>query len=129
MAACSMTVDALLTGMPVPFRDGEHSAIAKRPVSGAVRIGWLGLEGDGVADSVHHGGWDKAIHLYPQYHYVWRRDREPGPPPLRTRGAFRGNNPSLGRAEGDIYLGDRFSPSLAVGDGETRCRAGVRTAR
>src|SRR3546814_11101611 len=78
MAACSMTVDALLTGMPVPFRDGEHSAIAKRPVSGAVRIGWLGLEGDGVADSVHHGGWDKAIHLYPQDHSGWSGERKPG---------------------------------------------------
>src|SRR3546814_7789374 len=91
MAACSMTVDALLTGMPVPFRDGEHSAIAKRPVSGAVRIGWLGLEGDGVADSVHHGGWDKAIHLYPQDHYGWWRERKPGHPLLEKPGAFGEN--------------------------------------
>ena len=31
MTLCSMTVDALLTGMPVPFRDGDYSAIAKTP--------------------------------------------------------------------------------------------------
>lgn len=114
MTACSMTVDALLTGMPVPFRDGEHSAIAKRPVSGAVRIGWLGLEGDGVADSVHHGGWDKAIHLYPQDHYGWWRERKPGHPLLEKPGAFGENIASRGMTEEDICLGDRFALGGAV---------------
>ena len=60
-----MTVDALLVGTPMPFRGDDHSAIAKQPVSGPVRIGWDGFAGDAVADRVHHGGWDKAIHLYP----------------------------------------------------------------
>ena len=41
-----MTVDALLVGTPMPFRDDDHSAIAKRPVDGPVRITWNGLAGD-----------------------------------------------------------------------------------
>ncbi|UXC91574.1 MOSC domain-containing protein [Sphingobium sp. RSMS] len=114
MTLCSMTVDALLTGMPAPFRDGDYSAIAKKPVTGAVRIGWLGLEGDGVADKVHHGGWDKAIHLYPQDHYGWWRERKPGHPLLEGPGAFGENIASRGMTEEDICLGDRFALGSAV---------------
>ena len=114
MTASSMTVDALLTGMPVPFRDGDYSAIAKQPVSGAVRIGWLGLAGDSVADPVHHGGWDKAIHLYPQDHYGWWRERKPGHPLLEKPGAFGENIASHGMTEEEVCLGDRFSLGSAV---------------
>jgi len=109
-----MTVDALLTGMPVPFRDGDYSAIAKQPVSGAVRIGWLGLAGDSVADPVHHGGWDKAIHLYPQDHYGWWRERKPDHPLLEKPGAFGENIASRGMTEEEVCLGDRFSLGSAV---------------
>jgi len=114
MTASSMTVDALLTGIPVPFRDGDYSAIAKQPVSGAVRIGWLGLAGDSVADPVHHGGWDKAIHLYPQDHYGWWRERKPGHPLLEKPGAFGENIASRGMTEEEVCLGDRFSLGSAV---------------
>jgi MOSC domain-containing protein YiiM len=114
MTASSMTVDALLTGMPVPFRDGDYSAIAKQPVSGAVRIGWLGLAGDSVADPVHHGGWDKAIHLYPQDHYGWWRERKPDHPLLEKPGAFGENIASRGMTEEEVCLGDRFSLGSAV---------------
>ena len=114
MTASSMTVDALLTGMPVPFRDSDYSAIATQPVSGAVRIGWLGLAGDSVADPVHHGGWDKAIHLYPQDHYGWWRERKPGHPLLEKPGAFGENIASRGMTEEEVCLGDRFSLGSAV---------------
>ncbi|PJG46913.1 MOSC domain-containing protein [Sphingobium sp. LB126] len=114
MTMISMTVDALLTGTPVPFRDGDYSAIAKKPVEGPVRIGWLGLAGDAVADSLHHGGWDKAIHLYPQDHYAWWRERKPGHPLLDAPGAFGENIASRGMTEEEICLGDRFSLGSAV---------------
>ena len=114
MTASFMTVDALLTGIPVPFRDSDYSAIAKQPVSGAVRIGWLGLAGDSVADPVHHGGWDKAIHLYPQDHYGWWRERKPGHPLLEKPGAFGENIASRGMTEEEVCLGDRFSLGSAV---------------
>lgn len=109
-----MTVHALLTGMPAPFRDGEYSAIAKTPVDGPVRIGWLGFEGDGVADPIHHGGWDKAIHLYSQDHYPFWKDRKPGHVLLERAGAFGENIASSGMTERDICVGDRFTLGSAI---------------
>ena len=109
-----LIIDALLAGTPVPFRGHDYSAIAKRPVAGPVRVGWLGLDGDSVADPVHHGGWDKAIHLYPHDHYEWWRERKPGHPLLSTPGAFGENIASRGMTEEEICLGDRFSMGTAI---------------
>lgn len=109
-----MIIEALLTGTPRPFRDADYSAISKAPVTGPVRVSWHGLEGDAVADPVHHGGWDKAIHLYPQDHYDWWRDRKPDQPLLAASGAFGENIASRGMTEEDICLGDRFSFGSAV---------------
>lgn len=109
-----MTVHALLRGTPVPFRDAEYSAIAKTPVAGPVRIGWLGLEGDAVADPIHHGGWDKAIHLYPQDHYPFWKERKPGHVLLDRAGAFGENIASSGLTESEICVGDRFTLGSAI---------------
>lgn len=110
----SMSIQSILTGISVPFRDGEMSAIAKRPVTGPVRVGALGLEGDMQADRVHHGGADKAIHLYCQDHYDWWRERKPGHPLLDAPGAFGENIASLGMTEGELCLGDRFTLGTAL---------------
>lgn len=109
-----MTIDALLVGTPVPFRDGDYSAIAKTPVTGPVQITWDGFVGNQVADPIHHGGWDKAIHLYPQDHYDWWRDRKPGQPLLDAPGAFGENIASRGMTEDQICLGDRFTLGSAI---------------
>ncbi|WIW87039.1 MOSC domain-containing protein [Sphingobium sp. V4] len=109
-----MIVEALLIGRPVPFRGEDYSAIAKRPVDGPVRIGWDGLEGNAVADRIHHGGWDKAIHLYPQDHYDWWRQARPDHPLLDAPGAFGENIASRGMTEEDLCLGDRFSLGSAI---------------
>lgn len=109
-----MTIRALLTGSPRPFRGDDHSAIAKQPVEGPVQVTWDGLAGDSVADRIHHGGWDKAIHLYPQDHYDWWRSMKPEHPLLSAPGAFGENIASYGMTERDICLGDRFSFGTAV---------------
>lgn len=109
-----MHVQALLTGTPIPFRDDAYSAIAKQPVSGRVHIGWMGLEGDKVADRIHHGGLDKAIHLYCQDHYDWWRARKPGEALLDAPGAFGENIASVGLTEAELCLGDRFTLGTAV---------------
>ncbi|WP_420144508.1 MOSC domain-containing protein [Sphingobium sp.] len=114
MTAISMTIDALLVGQPLPFRGDDYSAIAKRPVAGPVRVGWDGFENDMVADRVHHGGWDKAIHLYPQDHYDWWRERKGDHPLFDAPGAFGENIASRGLTEEGICLGDRFSLGSAV---------------
>ncbi|HEX7741022.1 MAG TPA: MOSC domain-containing protein [Sphingobium sp.] len=109
-----MTIEALLAGKPLPFRDADYSAIAKQPLAGSVRIGWQGLDGDAVGDRVHHGGWDKAIHLYPIDHYDWWRERKPDHPLLAASGAFGENIASRGMTEEEICLGDRFSLGSAI---------------
>ena len=109
-----MTIAALLTGKPVPFRGDDYSAIAKRPVDGPVRIGWLGLEGDKVADPIHHGGWDKAIHAYAQDNYPFWREAKPGHALLDQPGAFGENIAAEGLTEADICIGDRFTLGTAI---------------
>ncbi len=114
MTEIAMTAVTLLTGKPEPFRDKDYSAIAKRPVQGPVRIGWLGLEGDAVADPVHHGGHDKAIHLYAQDHYAWWRTHMPGHRLLDAPGAFGENIASIGLVESDLCIGDRLTLGSAI---------------
>ncbi|WP_125131620.1 MOSC domain-containing protein [Microbacterium sp. 10M-3C3] len=42
------------------------TAIDKRPVAGAVRVGVYGLRGDVQASRKHHGGREKAVYAYAQ---------------------------------------------------------------
>jgi MOSC domain-containing protein YiiM len=124
MAILDLPVEALLTGSPQPIAPGVMSAMARRPVEGPVRIGWLGLEGDSVADPIHHGGHDKAIHLYPLDHYGWWRDHLGGHPLLDEIGAFGENIAVHGATDGDFCLGDRFllgSAILEVSHGRSPC--------
>lgn len=114
MTTPHMMIDALLTGTPMPFRGEDHSAIAKRPVDGPVQVGWQGFVGDAVADRIHHGGLDKAIHLYPQDHYGWWRDAKPGHALLDASGAFGENIASRGLTEETMFLGDRYTLGTAI---------------
>jgi MOSC domain-containing protein YiiM len=50
--------DLLIGGRP------GRSAIDKRPASGPVEVGPLGLDGDTVADKVSHGGPEQAVYAY-----------------------------------------------------------------
>jgi MOSC domain-containing protein YiiM len=52
------------------------SAIDKRPVTGRLRVGPLGIEGDEQADLSIHGGRSKAVYAYPAEHLpFWRTVR------------------------------------------------------
>lgn len=124
MADTVLQVEELLAGTPAPFRDGERSAIAKQPVKGRVRIGFLGLAGDVQADPVHHGGPDKAVHLYLQDHYPFWRDFTGGHELLNAPGAFGENVAAAGLTEAEICLGDQFrlgTVLLEVSHGRQPC--------
>ncbi|RJT25508.1 MOSC domain-containing protein [Chakrabartia godavariana] len=102
-----VSVRALLSGRVRPLSRGENSAISKAPHSGRVRITRLGIVGDAQADTVHHGGPDKALHHYPFDHYArWRQ--ESGHVDLNAVGTFGENISTLGLAEDDVCIGDRF---------------------
>lgn len=49
--------------LDVPGRPGR-TAIDKRPVPGRVAVRALGLEGDHVCDTTHHGGVHQAVYAY-----------------------------------------------------------------
>ncbi len=103
------TLDKLLIGTPQPFRaDGELSAIEKRSISEPVHLGFMGLEGNKVADPLHHGGRDKALHLYPVEHYSFWREKYPDVDVLSRFGAFGENLSCSGLTEDNLCLGDIF---------------------
>ncbi len=82
------------------------SAFDKRPVDGAVALGSLGMEGDQVADPVHHGGVDKAILCYAVTHYAhWKTEH----PDLAMRPGGMGENLTIeGQDETTVCVGDRY---------------------
>ncbi len=51
----------------------EKTGIFKLPAEGAVKIGKLGLEGDVIVSTKHHGGPDQAIYIYGDADYAWWR--------------------------------------------------------
>jgi MOSC domain-containing protein YiiM len=60
--------------LPEEVRFGKQTvrtAICKRPVSGPVRVGKMGLEGDGQANLAVHGGSHKAVYAYSHEDYAW----------------------------------------------------------
>lgn len=125
MSQFSTPVLAVMTGHAVRFRDAdEHSAIAKQPVTGPVRVGFLGLEGDEQADRKHHGGPDKAIHHYAFDHYpAWAADLGDHPL-LAAPGGFGENIATRGLTESEVLLGDRFrlgSALIEVSHGRQPC--------
>jgi len=60
----SVNVGRLVTGAWVP--GPGRTAIDKRPVDGPVRVHRLGLEGDEIGDTRHHGGIHQAVHAFAQ---------------------------------------------------------------
>src|SRR5688572_22788845 len=51
-----------------------RTAFWKTNVSGSVRVGEMGLEGDEQADREDHGGLDKAVLAYSAGHYAYWRE-------------------------------------------------------
>lgn len=82
------------------------TAFFKRPVAGAVRVGQLGLAGDGQADLVNHGGIDKAVLAYSAEHYpLWRQHLSL---PDMPHGGFGENLTLAGLDELGVCIGDTW---------------------
>ncbi len=119
-----MILQAIHTGRAVPFtRPGSLSAIAKSPVSHAVRLHAEGIEGDEQGDRRVHGGPDKAIHHYPFDHYAFWRAGHPHAL-LQSSGAFGENFSGCGWTEDTIHLADVIrvgAATLQVSQGRQPC--------
>lgn len=98
----------------VPLQiDGRSvlSAIGKRPVSGPVEVGALGLAGDEQADLAVHGGLDKAIYAYSTSHYpFWQTVRAQAQVAAVGEallfGAMGENLTIEGLLESELWIGD-----------------------
>lgn len=86
--------------------DGVPSGFVKRPVSGPVPVGTLGLQGDRQADLRVHGGLEKAVYAYAAARYgEWLADF-PHHAARLVPGAFGENLTIAGMVEADIRAGD-----------------------
>jgi MOSC domain-containing protein YiiM len=115
------------------FHDGRliRTAIFKAPVSGAVRIRALNVEGDEQADLTVHGGPSKAIYIYPAEHYdFWRKELPDSDFPF---GSFGENLTTEGLLEKQVNIGDRLclgSVELVVTEPRLPCyKLGVKFNR
>lgn len=87
------------------------SGFVKKPVSIPLELGRTGLNGDGQADLVHHGGQDKAVCVYPaEHHPYWstRVGRPIGP------ADFGENFTVQGLIEPEVCIGDVFEVGSAL---------------
>ncbi|WP_236634845.1 MOSC domain-containing protein [Alteribacter lacisalsi] len=88
-----------------------ESAIVKKPVEDTVYLSRETLEGDEVADTVHHGGPDKAVCVYAKEHFPYWKEKtgknfEPG--------SFGENITVTGLLEDNVCIGDTFEWGEAV---------------
>lgn len=105
-----MKVIAVSVGLPriVQTADEEFvtTAIFKEPVKGRVKVNELNLEGDAQADLRVHGGWSKAVYVYPEEHYeFWKREL---PDAQLAYANFGENLTTQGLLETDTFIGDRL---------------------
>jgi MOSC domain-containing protein YiiM len=83
-----------------------NTGIFKQPVADRVHLRTLNLDGDRQADLSVHGGPNKAVYGYPSEHYSFWRGELPGID--LPWGMFGENFTSVGLAEDELHIGDRF---------------------
>ncbi len=110
IAVSSIQVGKVRTEGDPDARDVLHrrwtTGFYKMPVAGPVRVGPLGIEGDAVADTVNHGGADKAILCYAASHYEsWNAEH---PELAMGPGALAENLTISGARETDVCIGDTY---------------------
>lgn len=91
-----------------------RTGMNKQPVVGAVKLGLLGLEGDEQADTLHHGGVDKAVHHYPGDHYSEWSVELPLADGAWSVGRFGENFSTLGMSERQVCIGDIYRVGTAL---------------
>ena len=90
------------------------SGIQKKPVQGKIFLDNLGFRGDGVADSNHHGGRDKAVCVYCVDHYsFWETELQQA----MQCGAFGENLSVTEWTEKNVHIGDFFK----IGEAQVQC--------
>lgn len=101
------TVRTVSIGMPQEraWADTGRTAIHKHVAAGPVEVHRLGLEGDQVADTVHHGGPDQAVYAFSRSELDWW-EGELGEPV--ADGQFGENLTVVGMDVDDAEIGERW---------------------
>lgn len=100
------------TLLPEASNPDGYTSIDKRPVSGRVAVGPLGLAGDTQSNPKHHGGEEQAVYVYADEDAAWWADqlgREIAP------GLFGENVRVSGVEVSGAEIGERWR--LSAGDG------------
>jgi MOSC domain-containing protein YiiM len=92
-------------GAAAPMEREWTTGFFKESVAGVRQVTTLGIEGDGQADLVNHGGPDKAICVYPSEHYAGWAEVLGLTLPV---GAFGENFTTHGMTENEVCVGDVF---------------------
>ena len=130
-----MRLRSVSVGKPqiVQTADGGFvtTAIFKKPVEGRVKVNELNLEGDAQADLRVHGGWSKAVYVYPHEHYAfWSREL---PDVQLEPGNFGENLTTEGLLETEVFIGDKLrigTAEFAVTEPRMPCyKLGIRFGR
>ncbi|WP_370249562.1 MOSC domain-containing protein [Nocardioides sp.] len=111
------TIVSVNLGTPqqVDWIRSGRTAIDRRPVTGPVAVGPLGLAGDEVANRRFHGGPDKAVYAFAQEQLEYWQEvlDHPFPP-----GSFGENLTTRGLAVDEAVIGERWrlgeGPGAAV---------------
>jgi ferredoxin-NADP reductase/MOSC domain-containing protein YiiM len=105
-----------------------HTGIAKTPVRGRRRVGWLNIEGDGQGDLAGHGGEQRAVFVYQIESYRYWQDEL-----KRTdfvHGQFSENFTIEGLPDHAVCIGDQYrigSALFEVSQPRVTCyRVGIR---
>jgi len=86
--------------------DGERSAFVKHAISGPVKVGFTGVQGDEQADLKVHGGPDKAVYGYGAAHYAAWQAEFPQNAALFVPGGVGENLAIAGLDESMMCVGD-----------------------
>lgn len=110
----SPVIESLNIGLPrneIFQRVEIRTGICKEPVSGPVNLYRTGFEGDGVADTAHHGGPDKVVCVYSADHFTYWEEVLGFKLP---HAAFGENLTVSGMREDQVCIGDIFQAGTAV---------------
>ncbi len=103
-----MHILSVNVGQRTPITNAKASGITgiyKNPADGPVVVTSLGLAGDFIADTKHHGGVDQAVYVYGTADYDWwaaELGRSLAP------GTFGENLTVAGLASGALAVGDQL---------------------
>ena len=93
----------------------ERTGIDKRPAPGPVRLERLGVVGDRILDTKHHGGVDQAVYAYAEEDCEWWQQQLDGELTFRLGpGSFGENLTTLGVEVTGAVVGERWHVGTAV---------------